>query len=114
LPLEPTGGPLYPDAMSYFSHSWLPYIYQYGLGALVFAIGLWITLRSGSFTPSLPRHRKWLVVLLLGFVWYLVLHGALTLAALGHERTALIGAVAVMAVSAVLSLVWTRRVRGGA
>ena len=100
--------------MEYFSHAWLPFIYQYVAGAVIFVVGLVITLRAGSFNLSMPRHRKWLAVLVLGFVWYLVLHGALTLAALGHERTALIGAVAVMAVSAVLSLVWTRRVRGGA
>jgi hypothetical protein len=100
--------------MSYFSHSWLPYIYQYGLGAVIFVIGLWITLRSGSFDPSHPRHRKWLLVLIFGFVWYMVLHGGLTLAALGYERSALIGSTLVIAVSAALGVVWNRRLKGGA
>ena len=107
-------GALYPSAVSYFSHSWLPYIYQYGAGALIFIIGLWITLKSGSFDPAHPRHKKWLVVLVLGFVWYLVLHGALTLAALGHERTAMIGGTVVMAVAVALAAAWTRRLRRGA
>jgi hypothetical protein len=107
-------GALYSGAMSYFSHSWLPYIYQYGLGGLIFIIGLWITLKSGSFSPAHPRHRKWLVVLILGFIWYLVLHGALTLAALGHELSALIGAVVVMSVSIALSVMWSRKHRGEA
>jgi hypothetical protein len=99
--------------MEYFSHSWLPYLYQYGLGALIFIVGMWITLKSGSFDPAHPRHRKWLVVLVVGFVWYMVLHGGLTLAALGHERSAIIGGVAVMVVSIALGAAWSRRLRRG-
>lgn len=105
-------GALYPDAMSYFSHSWLPYIYQYGLGGVIFVIGLWITLKSGCFDPARPKHRKWLVVLILGFVWYMVLHGAMTWAALGHERSAMIAATVVMAVSIAVSMVWFHKCRG--
>jgi uncharacterized membrane protein YjjB (DUF3815 family) len=100
--------------MSYFSHSWLPYIYQYGLGGLIFVVGLILTLRAGSFDLSRPRHKKWLIVLLLGFVWYLVMHGAMTLAALGHEWTALIGATVVMAVSIAVSIFFNRRIRRNA
>jgi len=100
--------------MSYFSHSWLPYIYQYGLGGLIFIIGMILTLRAASFDLSHPRHKKWMIVLLLGFVWYLVMHGAMTLAALGHEWVALIGATVVMTISIAVSIVWNRRIRGGA
>jgi hypothetical protein len=95
-----------------FTHAWLPYIYQYGLGAVIFIIGLAITLRSGSFDLSRRLHRKWLGVLVVGFVWYLTLHGALTIAALGHERIALGGAAAVVALSAAGALLFIRR-RGG-
>ena len=87
--------------MSYFSHSWLPYLYQYGLGAVSFIFGVWLTLRSGSFDLARKGHRRWLGVLILGFVWYATLHAALNLAALGHEAAALCGGAAVMAVSAV-------------
>ena len=90
--------------MSYFSHSWLPYIYQYGLGAVIFIVGLVITLKSGSFDLKRKVHRRWLGVLLFGFVWYATLHGAMTLAALGHEAAALAGGVAVMA--ATVAGVW--------
>lgn len=90
--------------MSYFSHSWLPYIYQYGLGAVIFVVGLVITLKSGSFDISRKVHRRWLGVLIFGFFWYATLHGALTLAALGHEVVALGGGVAVM--TATVAGVW--------
>ena len=90
--------------MSYFSHSWLPYIYQYGLGAVIFVVGLVITLKTGSFDIKRKVHRRWLGVLLFGFVWYATLHGALTLAALGHEAVAAAGGVVVMA--ATVAGVW--------
>ena len=101
--------------MSYFSHSWLPFIYQYGLGGIIFVFGLALTLKAGSFTPSTnPRHRKWLVVLILGYIWYFVLHGALTLAALGYERWAAAGSLVVLGISGGLAMLWTRRTRGAA
>ena len=52
--------------MSHFSHSWLPYLYQYGLGAVIFVVGLVITLRSGSFDLRRKVHRRWFGVLLFG------------------------------------------------
>lgn len=100
--------------MSYFSHSWLPYIYQYVGGGLIFVLGLILTIKAGSFDLSHPRHKKWLIVLVLGFVWYMVMHGAMTLAALGHEMVAVIGAIVVMAFAIGTALVWNRRLGGGA
>ncbi len=103
----------YHDAMSYFSHSWLPFIYQYGLGGIIFVIGLVLTLKAGSFTPRTnPRHRKWLGVLIYGYIWYFVMHGALTLAALGHERWAALGGGAVLIVSGGVTMLWFRRSKG--
>jgi hypothetical protein len=99
--------------MSYFSHSWLPYIYQYGLGAVIFIVGIVITLKSGSFIPRFRLHRKWMSILILGFVWYMTLHGSLTLAALGHERMAILVAAVVMPLSIAATLLLNRRLRGG-
>ena len=97
--------------MSHFSHSWLPYLYQYGLGAVIFVVGLVITLKSGSFDIKRKVHRRWFGVLIFGFVWYATLHGALTLAALGYEAAALGGGLTIMA--ATLAGVWAldRRLR---
>lgn len=97
-----------------FSHSWLPYIYQYGLGAVIFIIGLFITLRSGSFDLTRRIHRLWLIVLVVGFVWFVTLHAALTLAALGHERIALAGGAGVVLVALGVGVGLGRRTRGRA
>ena len=87
---------------NFFSHSWLPYMYQYGLGAVIFVVGVAVTWRSGSLDLRRKVHRRWLIILVVGFVWFLALHGALTLAALGHERVALAGGggVVLLAVAA--------------
>lgn len=98
--------------MEHFSHSWLPWIYQYGLGGILFIFGIAITLRAGSFSPKTNlKHRKWMTILLLGFVWYLCLHGAWILAALGHEVLAGIGAAAVAALAVVTTWVTFHRER---
>jgi hypothetical protein len=69
--------------MDLFSHSWLPFIYLYGLGGLLFVFGIIITLKAGSFDLSRYSHKKWMWVLLFGFVWYLMIHALMTWAALG-------------------------------
>ncbi|MCH7730889.1 MAG: hypothetical protein IIB44_00020 [Candidatus Marinimicrobia bacterium] len=77
--------------MSFFteySHTWWPFLYLYGLGGLLFLAGIIITIKSGSFNLKRPSHQKWFWVLIFGFIWYLALHGTMTLAALGHEKTA--------------------------
>ncbi|HBR86903.1 MAG TPA: hypothetical protein DEA65_03580 [Candidatus Marinimicrobia bacterium] len=69
--------------MDLFSHSWLPFLYLYGVGGIFFALGLFIIRRSGSLNLTKPRHSKWLKVLYFGFVWYLMIHGVFTYLALG-------------------------------
>lgn len=97
--------------MSDFSHSWLPYLYQYGLGAIIFVVGLIITLKSGSFELRRKGHRRWMGILILGFIWYAAVHAAMTLAALGHEGIALAFFAGVMAASALGAVVLGRRAR---
>ena len=69
--------------MDLFSHSWLPFIYLYGLGGFLFVFGIIITLKAGSFDLRRYSHKKWMWVLMFGFVWYLAMHFLMTLAALG-------------------------------
>ena len=76
--------------MSYFSHSWLPFIYLYGLGGLLFISGIVITLKSGSFNLKNHVHRQWFWVLVFGFIWYMTMHGGLTLIALGYNQLAVL------------------------
>lgn len=69
--------------MDHFSHSWLPFIYLYAFGGLLFVAGIIITVKAGSFDLKRFAHKKWMWVLLFGFVWYIVMHALLTWAALG-------------------------------
>jgi drug/metabolite transporter (DMT)-like permease len=65
-----------------FSPAWLPYIYLYGVGGLLFGSGLIITIKSGSLDLKRPGHKNWLVVLIFGFIWFMVMHALWNLAAL--------------------------------
>ena len=84
--------------MEYFSHSWLPFMYQYGLGGLLFIAGIMITIRSGSLNLNKTSHWRWFWTLIFGLVWYMSLHAFLTLAALGFVNFAfmLIGSVIII------------------
>ncbi|MFB6350841.1 MAG: hypothetical protein ABEN55_20195, partial [Bradymonadaceae bacterium] len=50
---------------------WLPYLYVYGIGAVVF----FGTLLIAHLKGALSKPRKLLPLLLGGFAFYLVLHG---------------------------------------
>ena len=65
-----------------FTHTWLPFIYLYGLGGILFVAGIIITIKSGSFDLNRHAHKKWMWILLFGFVWYLMMHALMTWAAL--------------------------------
>lgn len=96
-----------------FSRSWLPFIYQYGLGGVIFVVGIILTLKSGSFSPrSNPKHKKWFSILILGYVWYFVMHGAWILAALGHEGWAVAGGCVVMVLALFATWLTFRRSNG--
>jgi len=56
---------------------WTPFFYQYLLGGLVFAIGLWIIRASGACDFRRPGERKWFWLLIFGYGWYAALHAAL-------------------------------------
>jgi len=75
-----------------FHHTWLPFIYLYGLGGILFLLGIIITRRAGALDLSRPKHRMWMVILIFGFIWYFSIHGLLNLAALDYikPRTVLI------------------------
>ena len=65
-----------------FERVWAPYLYLYGLGGLLFVAGLVMVLRSEAFQARRRTDRRWLGVLVFGFLWYAALHGAGILAAL--------------------------------
>ena len=65
-----------------FSHAWLPYIYLYGVGGLLFLSGVLITVKSGSLDMKRPSHRVWFQILFFGLIWFMVMHALWNLAAL--------------------------------
>lgn len=72
--------PMPSDALD-FDRVWLPYLYLYGVGGLIFIAGLVLVLKSGAMNLKRASHRRWLGVLIFGFVWYMSLHLITTLAA---------------------------------
>lgn len=80
---------------------------------MIFIVGIFFTLKSGSFSPRTnPKHKKWFGILVLGYLWYFVMHGAWVLAALGHERMALTGGIIVMVLAVVATWLTFRRSSG--
>ena len=65
-----------------FERVWLPWIYLYGAGGVLFAAGLVLVLRTGACDPRRPRDRRWIRILVGGYLGYAALHLALILAAL--------------------------------
>ena len=86
--------------MEYFSHSWLPFMYQYGLGGSLFIAGIIITIRSGSLNLNKTSHWRWFWTLIFGLAWYMCIHAALNLAGLGFVNFAFIimGSVSIVSI----------------
>ena len=60
-----------------FDNPWAAFLYQYGLGGLVFGVGLLIIRRSGACDFDRPGDRFWFGVLIFGYVWYALMHAIL-------------------------------------
>ena len=54
---------------------WVPFVYQYSIQILIFAIGIRLALRSGQFRPDEPRGRTYLLMMLATFLVYFLLQG---------------------------------------
>jgi len=68
-----------------FARTWLPFIYLYGVGGMIFILGMILVLKSRSLNLKRRYHRIWLFILFVGFAWYVVIHSTVSLAALGYE-----------------------------
>ena len=65
-----------------FYHTWLPFIYLYGVGGIAFSIGMFLIIRNKALILEKIHHKKWLFILVFGFVYYAGIHGAFILLAL--------------------------------
>ncbi|HSW56020.1 MAG TPA: hypothetical protein VLH59_13105 [Ignavibacteriaceae bacterium] len=68
--------------MPTFEQTWLPYLYLYGVGGLFFLIGMITIKKTGGIDLTKKRHRFWWKVLIFGFFYFVIIHAALTFAAL--------------------------------
>jgi hypothetical protein len=99
--------------MEYFSHSWLPFMYQYGLGGLLFIAGIIITIRSGSLNLNKTSHWRWFWTLMFGLAWYMCIHASLNLAGLGLVNFAfiLMGSVIIVSIFGALQVINRKRIK---
>lgn len=68
--------------MPSFSHTWLPYIYLYGVGGSFFLFGMALIKKAGAIDLKKKRHRFWYRVLIFGFFYFMAMHAIWILAAL--------------------------------
>ena len=66
-----------------FANTWLLFIYLYGVGGIAFVLGMLLILRTKALEVSFERHKKWLWVLIYGFLFYAGLHATFILLAIG-------------------------------
>ena len=99
--------------MEYFSHSWLPFMYQYGLGGLLFIAGIMITIRSGSLNLNKTSHWRWFWTLIFGLAWYMCIHASLNLAGLGLVNFAftLMGSVIIVSIFGAFQVINRKRIK---
>ena len=68
--------------MPSFFDTWLPFIYLYGVGGFFFLMGMVIVRKSKAINMNKKRHRFWYRVLIFGFLYFMLMHALLTIAAL--------------------------------
>lgn len=57
--------------------NWLPFVYQYSIQTIVFAIGMVLAFRSGQLSLKHPKGRLYLFWMILTFVVYFSLQGTM-------------------------------------
>ncbi|MBZ0179313.1 MAG: hypothetical protein K8F36_08480 [Melioribacteraceae bacterium] len=65
-----------------FFDSWLPFIYLYGVGGVLFTTGMVLISKSKSLDLRKKIHKFWFKVLIFGFIYFMLIHGLFTIAAL--------------------------------
>ena len=70
--------------MDLFSHSWLPFIYQYSFGLFIFGGGLFAIFKAYGYKEFWTNYRIWIFVLIWGFIYVSSIHLIMTIAALNN------------------------------
>ena len=70
--------------MDLFSHSWLAYLYQYFFGLIIFGGGLYAVFKAYG-DDFWVKYRKWVIILIWGFIYVASIHLFMTVAALENQ-----------------------------
>ena len=57
-----------------FTRTWLPFIYLYAAGGIIFSTGMYIITRSESLKIQEVTHKTWYYLLIFGFFYYAGIH----------------------------------------
>ena len=57
-----------------FAQTWLPFLYLYGVGGIAFVLGMVLILITEALRTTFDRHKKWVYILLYGFLFYAGIH----------------------------------------
>ena len=68
-----------------FYHTWLPFIYLYGIGGIAFLIGMLIIIKSHALRLNYSIHSKWVWTLIYGFLFYASIHALFIFIAIGSK-----------------------------
>ena len=68
--------------MTEFFNNWLPFIYLYGVGGMLFLFGLVFLRKTGAIDIKKKRHRFWFRTLIFGYFYFFFMHFIWTIAAL--------------------------------
>ena len=70
--------------MDLFSHSWLPFLYQYSFGLLIFGGGLFAIFKAYGHEVLWGEYKTFVVALVWGFIYVTSIHLIMTIAALNN------------------------------
>lgn len=68
-----------------FARTWLPFLYLYGVGGIAFVLGMVLILRTEALRTTFDRHKKWVYILLYGFLFYAGIHALFIYLAIGSQ-----------------------------
>jgi hypothetical protein len=62
---------------------WLCWLYQYGVGGLVFGVSIWLAARAGALPIDRYSRRGMLAILVAGYLGLAAIHGVWITAVIG-------------------------------
>ena len=70
--------------MNDFNLIWLPFIYLYFVGGVFFVLGLFLIIRTNALEVKKINHFKWMLILIIGFFYYCLIHLIFIILATGN------------------------------